>query len=152
MDSKGNEPAKRLVGKRTLVTGAGTGIGRAVGLELAREGSVVALLYAHSGTGALSAVEEVNRRGGRAKAFQADFGQLDSVRRLAGEVVEYLGGLDILVNNAGISTNEPFEKVTPEQFDLLYHVNVRAMFFLTQAVLPTMLAQGRGVVINMTSI
>jgi NAD(P)-dependent dehydrogenase (short-subunit alcohol dehydrogenase family) len=152
MDAKGSEPARRLVGKRALVTGAGTGIGRAVGLEFAREGAAIALQYAHSSSGASSAVEEINRCAGRAKAFHADFDHLDSVHRLAGEALEYLGGLDILVNNAGISMNEPFEKVTPEQFDLLYHVNFRAMFFLTQAVLPAMLAQGRGVVINMTSI
>ena len=152
MNPNGNEQAKRMVGKRALVTGAGTGIGRAVGLELAREGAAVAFHYAHSGTGALSAAEEISRSGGKAKAFHADFDQLDSVRRLGGEAVEYLGGLDILVNNAGVTMNEPFEKVTPEQFDLLYHINIRAMFFLTQAVLPSMLAQGRGVVINMASI
>ncbi len=152
MDPKGREPAKRLAGKRAIVTGAGTGIGRGVSLELAREGAAIALQYAHSSAGALSAAEEINRRDGKAKAFHADFDHLDSVRRLAGEAVEYLGGLDILVNNAGISMNQPFEKVTPEQFDLLYHVNIRSMFFLTQAVLPAMLTQGHGVVINMTSI
>jgi NAD(P)-dependent dehydrogenase (short-subunit alcohol dehydrogenase family) len=152
METKGRETSRRLAGKRALVTGAGTGIGRAVGLELAREGAAIALQYAHSSTGAFSAAEEVNRSDGRAKAFHADFDRLDSVQHLAGEAVEYLGGLDILVNNAGISMNEPFEKVTAEQFDLLYRVNFRAMFFLTQAVLPAMLAQGHGVVINMTSI
>jgi NAD(P)-dependent dehydrogenase (short-subunit alcohol dehydrogenase family) len=56
------------------------------------------------------------------------------------------------VNNAGITMNEPFENVTVEQFDLLYGVNIRAMFFLTQAVVPAMVAQGHGVVINMSSI
>ncbi len=144
--------AKKMAGKRALVTGAGTGIGRSVGLELAREGAAVVFHYSHSSEGALSAVEEVRRNGGKADAVQADFGRTDSIQALANDAVHFLGGIDVLVNNAGISMNEPFEKVTVEQFDLLYGVNIRAMFFLTQAVLPGMLTQKSGVVINMSSI
>lgn len=144
--------ARKMEGKRVLVTGAGTGIGRSIGLEFAREGAVVVFHYAHSNAGASSAVEEVCRSGGSASALQADLGQIDSVRTLAERAVNFLGGLDVLVNNAGISLNEPFEKVTPEQFDLLYAVNIRAMFFLTQCVLSSMLELGQGVVINLSSI
>jgi NAD(P)-dependent dehydrogenase (short-subunit alcohol dehydrogenase family) len=151
--SKQNGAAPRkLEGKRVLVTGAGTGIGRAVGLELAREGAVVAFHYSHDRGGASSAAEEVSRNGGKAGIFHADLSEIDSLRALGKDVVHFLGGLDVLVNNAGISMNEPFESVTVEQFDLLYGVNIRGMFFLTQAVLPSMLAQHSGVVINMSSI
>src|SRR5262249_30660547 len=62
------------------------------------------------------------------------------------------GGVHVLVNNAGITMNLPFEQVTVEQFDTLYNVNIRAMFFLTQAVLPSLRAAGQGVVINLASI
>ena len=142
----------KMEGKRALVTGAGTGIGRAVGLELAREGAAVALHYSHDSEGARSAAEEINGRGGRAEIFHADLSQIEQIHSLGKDVLRFLGGIDVLVNNAGISMNEPFESVTVEQFDLLYGVNIRAMFFLTQTVLPSMLAQGHGVVINMSSI
>lgn len=152
MEQTANGRAKKMLGKRALVTGAGTGIGKAVGLELAREGAAVAFHYSHSSEGASSAVEEICRNGGKAAAFGADLSQIDSIHALAKDALHFLGGIDVLVNNAGISMNEPFEKVTVEQFDLLYGVNIRAMFFLTQSVLPSMLAQSSGVVINMSSI
>lgn len=142
----------KMKGKRVLVTGSGTGIGRGVALEFAREGATVALHYAHSGDGAHSAVEEIRDQDGKAEAFGADFSDINQVQDLAAQVQEFLGGIDILVNNAGITMNKPFQEVTPEQFDTLYHVNIRAMFFLTQAVVPTLVAQGHGVVINLTSV
>jgi NAD(P)-dependent dehydrogenase (short-subunit alcohol dehydrogenase family) len=140
-----------LQGKRALVTGAGTGIGREIALEFAREGAAVALHYSHSDRGARSAVEAIRAGGGRAEAFAADFNDVAQVRRLAAEAADFLGGLDVLVNNAGITMNRPFERVTPEQFDTLYRVNVRAQFFLTQALLPA-LERSRGAVVNLTSI
>lgn len=152
MDPNMDEQSKRMLGKRALVTGAGTGIGRAVGLELAREGAAVVFHYAYKWENAISAAEEVIRAGGKAKALQADFIKLDSLRHLADEAVDFLGGVDILVNNAGISMNAPIEKVTPEEFDTLYNVNIRAMFFLTQAVVPHMLQHGKGTVVNLSSI
>jgi NAD(P)-dependent dehydrogenase (short-subunit alcohol dehydrogenase family) len=136
---------------RVLVTGAGTGIGRGIALEFAKEGAAVALHYSHSESGAMSAVLEINKAGGKARAFKADFTRLGHVRQLASKAADFLGGIDVLVNNAGITMNAPFTEVTPAQFDTLYSVNVRAQFFLTQAVVPIMEAQGKGVVINLTS-
>lgn len=138
--------------KRVLVTGSGTGIGREVALEFAREGAAVALHYAHSEPGARSAVEEVLATGGRAEAFHADLRSVQEAPRLVAEAVGFLGGLDVLVNNAGITMNRPFEEVTEEQFDTLYHVNVRAMFFVTQSALPSLRERGTGVIVNMTSV
>src|SRR5579872_6797217 len=138
MDSTGSGQVGRMAGKRVLVTGAGTGIGRVLAIELAREGAAVALHYSHSCDGAVSATKAIcgkGGKGGKAAAFQADLSQIAGVRSLAEEAVRFLDGLDVLVNNAGISMNEPFENVTVEQFDLLYGVNIRAMFFLAQAVM-----------------
>jgi NAD(P)-dependent dehydrogenase (short-subunit alcohol dehydrogenase family) len=143
---------RRMDGKRVLVTGAGTGIGRGVALEFAREGAAVALHYSHSGSGAESAVQEILGSGGKAKAFKADFTAIEPVRQLARDAVGFLGGLDVLINNAGITMNMPFEQVTPEQFDTLYNVNVRAQFFLTQALVPALAERGKGSVINLTSV
>ena len=141
-----------MQGKRVLVTGAGTGIGRGVALEFAREGAAVALHYAHSGEGALSAVDEIRQASGRAEAFRADLADIAQVRNLGEQALDFLDGVDVLVNNSGITMNKPFLEVRPEQFDTLYHVNIRAMFFLTQNVAPAMIAQGSGAVINLSSI
>lgn len=137
--------------KRVLVTGAGTGIGRGVALAFARTGAKVALHYSHSSKGAESAVEEIVAAGGQAAAFKADFSKVEPLQELAAAAVKFLGGVDVLVNNAGISMTHPMEKTTVEQFDLLYAVNVRAPYFLSQALLPE-LERSRGVIINISSI
>ena len=142
----------QLKGKRVLVTGSGTGVGRGIALEFARRGADVAFHYSHSSTGAKDAVKQVRESGRKAAAFQADFTDLRQVRHLAKQAVEFLGGIDVLINNAGITMNKPFEKVTPEQFDTLYNVNVKAMFFLTQACVPHMIRRGKGVVVNVASV
>jgi NAD(P)-dependent dehydrogenase (short-subunit alcohol dehydrogenase family) len=144
---------RRMEGKRVLVTGSGTGIGKGVALEFCREGASVVFHYSGSREGALAAVEQARREGAaKVTAIQADFRQADSPARLGQEAIEFLGGIDVLVNNAGITMNRFFEDVTPEQFDTLFAVNIRAMYFLSQAVVRTMLKQGSGVIVNIGSI
>lgn len=140
-----------MVGKRVLVTGAGTGIGRAIAQEFLNQGAAVAVHYSRSSEGAVSLVEAARQNGGKAEAFGANFNSIEETQQLATRATEFLGGLDVLVNNAGITMNKPFEEVTPEQFETLYNVNIRAQFFLTQAALP-FLIEARGSVINLTSI
>ncbi len=142
----------KLAGKRALVTGSGTGIGREIALEFARQGADVVLHYAHSGQGAESAVEEIRSLGRRSTVFPADFNKIEQLSALAKQAIDFLGGIDCLVNNSGITFNKPFLQVTPEQFDVLYHVNVRAQYFLTQYVARDMLGHGGGTVCNLTSI
>jgi NAD(P)-dependent dehydrogenase (short-subunit alcohol dehydrogenase family) len=142
----------RLAGKRALVTGSGTGIGREIALEFARQGADVVLHYAHSGSGAESAAEEMRTLGRRATVVQASFDDLEAVTDLGRQAVEFLGGVDCLVNNSGITLNKPFLEVTREQFDLLYDVNIRAQFFLTQQIVQDMLPRGGGAVCNITSV
>lgn len=144
--------SKKMKGKRVLVTGSGTGIGRGVALEFAKAGAAVVLHYAHSQEGCLSAVEEIQNEGGKAEAFKADLGNIDDCRDLASKAADFLGGIDVLVNNSGITMNKPFLEVTPEQFDTLYNVNIRGMFFLTQFTAPHMIDRGKGAVINLTSV
>jgi len=137
---------------RVLVTGAGTGIGREIALEFGRRGFDVALHYSQSSVGADSAVRQLETLGARARAFQADLSDLGQLNKLATDAGTFLGGIDSLINNAGITFNRPFAEVTPEQFDRLYQVNVRAGFFLTQRVAEDMLRRNGGTVCNITSI
>jgi NAD(P)-dependent dehydrogenase (short-subunit alcohol dehydrogenase family) len=144
---------QHMKGKRVLVTGSGTGIGKGVALEFCREGADVVFHYSGSREGALAAVEQA-RRDGAAKvtAIQADFRQADAPAQLAAKAVDFLGGIDVLVNNASITLNLPFESVTHEQFDTVFNVNIKAMYFLSQAVVRTMIPQGAGVIVNTSSI
>jgi NAD(P)-dependent dehydrogenase (short-subunit alcohol dehydrogenase family) len=138
--------------KRVLVTGSGTGIGREIALEFARQGADVVVHYAHEDKGARKAVEEIRALGCRAEAFKADFDQVDEAVRLGDQAIDFLGGIDCLINNSGITFNKPFLDVKPEQFDRMYHVNIRAQFFLTQRIAKDMLTHGGGTVCNITSI
>ncbi len=142
----------KLSDKKALVTGSGTGIGREIALEFARQGADVVLHYAHSDEGARSAIEEIRAMGRNATAFRANFDDVGEVVALAESALEFLGGVDCLVNNAGITFNKPFLKVTQEQFDRMYHVNIRAQFFLTQRIVAEMERSGGGAICNITSI
>jgi 3-oxoacyl-[acyl-carrier protein] reductase len=142
----------RLAGKKAIVTGSGTGIGREIALEFARQGADMALHYSHSAAGAASAVEQIKAMNHQAAAFKANFDSVDEVLAFAKQAIDFLGGVDCLVNNAGITFNKPFLKVTREQYDIMYHVNVRAQFFLTQKVVESMLKRGGGAIVNITSI
>ena len=141
----------RLQGKRALITGSGTGIGREVALQFARQGAGVVLHYSSSREGAESAVEEIKSSGGTASLLHADLGKVDDCAKLVDYAASSLGGLDILVNNAGITEWGPFDDVTPEQFDKLYHVNIRGDFFCAQRAVRHMSDHG-GVIVNMTSV
>ena len=143
---------ERLAGKRALVTGSGTGIGRGVALEFAHQGADVVVHYSHSDKGAQSAAEEIQAMGRRAIAIKADFTDLDEVVALGDRAIEFLGGIDCLVNNAGITFNRPFLKVTREQYDTAYNVNTRAQYFLTQRIVEDMLKHDGGSIVNMTSV
>jgi 3-oxoacyl-[acyl-carrier protein] reductase len=142
----------RLAGKRALVTGSGTGIGREIALEFGRQGADVVLHYGHSSKGAESAVEEIKSMGRRSTAFSANFEKSDEAVGLAQKAIEFLGGVDCLVNNAGITMNRPFLKVTPAQYDTLLSVNLRSPFFLAQRVVEDMLKHGGGTICNLTSV
>jgi len=142
----------RLAGRKALVTGSGTGIGREIALEFGRQGADVVLHYGHSAQGAHSAVEAIQAMGRRSTVIQADFQDTEEVAGLAEKAIEFLGGIDCLVNNAGITMNKPFLKTTRLQFDTLMSVNVRSPYFLAQRVAEYMVEHGGGTVVNLSSI
>ena len=142
----------KMAGKKVVVTGSGTGIGRGIALEMARQGAAVVLHYSRSSEGALSAVEEITKAGGKAVAFSADFREIEPLKELANKALDFLGGCDVLVNNAGITHNTSFEALEPKHFDTLINVNLRAQFFLTQALLPALVEAAPSYVINLTSV
>ncbi len=142
----------RLAGKKALVTGSETGIGREIALEFAREGADVVLHYAHDQSGADSAVKEIRSLGRQAAAFQANFDSAEEAVGLADRALSFLGRVDCLVNNAGITLNKPFLQTRQEQLDILLNVNLRAQFLLTQRLVKEMLEQGGGSICNLTSI
>lgn len=147
-----NTPVNILGGKNALVTGAGTGIGREIACELARQGANVVLHYSNSLEGANDALAEVRKLGVRAEAYQADFSLPADVTRLGDEALGFLGRVDILVNNAGITFNKPFFKVEAAHFRKIFDVNVHAGFFLAQKLAIGMVASGGGSICNITSI
>jgi len=142
----------KLQGRRALVTGSDTGIGREIALEFARQGADVVFHYIHNDAFPEAAVEESRSLGRRATAFQADFDDLEQVTALADQAVEFLGSINCLVNNAGVTMNRPFLKVTPEQFDKMFNINFRGQYFLTQKIVEDMQRQGSGVICNMSSV
>jgi NAD(P)-dependent dehydrogenase (short-subunit alcohol dehydrogenase family) len=142
----------KLQGRRALVTGSDTGIGREIALEFARQGADVVFHYVQNDSFPEVAVEEVRSLGRRATAFQADFDDLKQVTALADQAVEFLGSINCLVNNAGVTMNRPFLKVTPEQFDKMFNINFRGQYFLAQKIVEDMQRQGSGVICNMSSV
>jgi NAD(P)-dependent dehydrogenase (short-subunit alcohol dehydrogenase family) len=142
----------RLAGKKALVTGATSNIGRAIALAFAAEGAHVVVSGRNPDRGA-AVVKEIEAFGGRASFVPADLdGSADRSRELAELSTAILGGrIDILVNNAGIYPGAVTPGTDETTFDQVYAVNVKAPFFLVAAVAPAMAATGGGVIINLGS-
>lgn len=145
----------KLLNKTALVTGGGTGIGRATALMLAKRGAIVAVNYSRSEIDAQETVRLIRQDGGRAMAVQADVSQDTEVRAMLAAVVERFGTVDVLVNNAGITRHIPFddlEAATEEVWDELFGVNVKGMFHCARAVAPLMKQKNQGAIVNVGSI
>lgn len=142
----------KLPGRKALVTGADTGIGREIALEFARQGADVVLHYSHHQDGASSAAEEIKSMGRRAEIFGADFNDLDQALALANYAIEALGSINCLVNNAGVSFNRPFLKMEPDHVRKLFNINFLGHYFITQTIVKNMLEHGGGTICNLASI
>ncbi|MCQ4628942.1 SDR family oxidoreductase [Shinella sp. CPCC 100929] len=137
-----------LSGKRALVTGGSRGIGAAIALALAEKGADVAITYERAADRAAEVVREIEEKGRKGRAIQADSADPAAVKRSVQEAAEALGGLDILVNNAAIALYDTIANISAEQIDALLGVNVRSPILASQAAIPYLQAGGRIVTIG----
>jgi NAD(P)-dependent dehydrogenase (short-subunit alcohol dehydrogenase family) len=138
--------------KRTaLVTGGGAGVGQATSLRLAREGRAVGVLDINGGDAAAVA-KAISNAGGEAVAVTADVSDRAEVDAAVTKVREVLGPITILVNNAAVENFSPFADIKEDVWDRLMAVNLKGTYFVTQAVLPDMLVEGWGRIVNLSSI
>jgi 2-hydroxycyclohexanecarboxyl-CoA dehydrogenase len=139
-----------LKGKTAVVTGGGSGIGRAVAQRLARDEAAVSIWDLNS-AGAIETAKMISDAGGRAIALQVDAADASAIKVAADKTRAELGPIGIIVNNAGITGNVPFLELPVDAWDRMIAVNLKGPFLCTREVLPDMLAAGWGRVINITS-
>jgi short-subunit dehydrogenase len=140
----------RLTNARVIVTGASSGIGRAIALEFARRGARLALA-----SRTMAALDElaaaIQKAGGQAAVIPTDVTEAGAVERLARETIRQLGGIDILVNNAGVGMQAPIGEASAADVEALFRLNVLAAAAAIRAVVPAMRAQQSGMIINISS-
>jgi 3-oxoacyl-[acyl-carrier protein] reductase len=142
-----------LRGKVSIVTGSGTGIGRAAAIALARNGSAVVVNYLKSETGAAETVAEIQAMRRNAMSVCADVTKREDVTRMVTETIDYFGRIDVLVNNAGsIIKLMRIEDCTDDIWDAVIDVNLKSVFLCSQAVMPYLKEQRAGRIINISSL
>jgi len=143
-------PKFSLTDKVALITGAGRGLGKACALALANAGADIALGLRDINT-ASDLESEIKGMGRKVIRVQMDVSTVKEIRNAVENVIDHFGKIDILVNNVGVAPANPSEKVTEADYDTTMNLNVKAMFFTSQAVARHMIKQGRGRIINMSS-
>jgi acetoacetyl-CoA reductase/3-oxoacyl-[acyl-carrier protein] reductase len=141
----------RLEGKTALVTGASRGIGRAIALELAREGAKVAINYQSSEAKAKEVAEEIHKLGGTYILARANLSDSREARAMVKKVADKFGHLDILVNNAGVTRDKMLRAMTDEDWDEVIRTNLNSVFYCTSAAIPIMTGQSYGRIVNIGS-
>lgn len=142
-------PTAPLVGQVALVTGAGRRVGRAIAFGLAADGAQVAVHFNESEDGARETVQLIEQQGGVARAYGADLSSSDAPAALIAAVTGDLGRLDVLVNSAASMKRTPLDSVTPEEWDAIFAINLRAPFFLAIAAARAMGDAG-GVIVSLS--
>lgn len=135
----------------TLVTGAGSGIGRAVAVELAQAGDFV-LLVCRTQSNAAETLRQIKEVNGQGRILLCDLADLKQIDRMMQTVAQDYGHLDVLVNNAGISNTYTIEQITEDEWDRMLATNLKAPFFLCQHASGLMQPQGYGRIVNLSSI
>jgi len=143
--------AQTIAGRVALVTGGARGIGLACAAGLSRAGAAV-VITDRLNTEGEAAARTIAAGGGRAAFVAADLSRTPEIARAVEEAGRTFGRLDILVNNAGILSEVPSEALTEEQWDRLMSINLKAVFFVSQAVLPWMVRQGGGAIVSLSSL
>jgi NAD(P)-dependent dehydrogenase (short-subunit alcohol dehydrogenase family) len=141
----------RHAGRRALVTGAGSGIGRAIARRLAAEGAQVACLDVVA-RAATATAETIERDGGRPLAVVADVRRREEVQRAVDGAVQAFGGLDLLVNAAGIVTMSSFDEVTEDEWDRVVDINLKGYFVVTKAAVDALAQAEDAAIVNITTI
>ncbi len=143
----------KLSGKVALVTGSSGGIGQAIAIRLAEEGADIVIDYRSHPDGAQETKTKVEAAGRRGHVVQADLGIIADIRKLIDQGVEQFGKLDILVNNAGLEKRADFWDVTEADYDSVINVNLKGVFFATQAIVQHLKNTNRpGKIINISSV
>ena len=143
----------RLEGKSIAITGGDQGIGRGIAERLSQDGADIAICYRSNQAGAAEVAEGIKKLGHRVAAIQCDVGKIADGQQFITEAVQQLGKIDILINNAGLEKRAAFWDVTEADYDAVLNVNLKGLFFLTQAfVRHRMLAKGSGKIINISSV
>jgi glucose 1-dehydrogenase len=143
----------RLEGKIALVTGSSQGIGQGVAIRLAKEGAKIIVNYHANPDGADETLDEIRKAGSDGISVQADLGKTEDIDSLIQQSVTKFGQIDILVNNAGLEKRAPFWEVQESDYDLVLHVNLKGVFFTTQAFVKHVMARkAPGRIINMSSV
>ena len=141
----------KLQGLVAVITGAGSGIGRASALAFAEEGASVLAADIHAGS-AEETASQIESSGASAEAHTVDVTKADQVEKMVQRAVDRFGRIDVLFNNAGLpQAFTPFEDSTDELFDRILDVNLRGVFYGCRAAIPRMKAQGGGVILNTAS-
>jgi len=141
-----------LKGKTALITGASRGIGKAIALLYAREGADIAITNIADDEEFRNAVKEIEGCGVKAKGYVSNAASFADSQRVVDEVVKDFPRIDILVNNAGITRDTLLMRMTEDQWDAVIAVNLKSVFNLTKALIPIMLKQKNGSIINMSSV
>lgn len=141
-----------LTDKVAIVTGAGTGIGQGIAIELAAGGAKVAVHYNKSDTGAIRTKEIIEQAGGTAMLVQANVSMQEEIVRMVSQVAERWNAIDILVNNAALQLNIPLLEYEEDDFDRVMNTNLKGYWQCMQAVVPHMKAQGSGRIILISSV
>ncbi len=142
----------RLKNRVSIITGAGRGIGRATALRFAEEGAWVVVADMDLDE-AQSVVDEITAKDGKALAVKVDVSNRPSVNAMVQATLDHFGGrIDVIVNNAGTIRDAQLTKMTEENFDLVIAINLKGVFNCAQAVAPTMIAQGSGVILSTSSL
>jgi 2-keto-3-deoxy-L-fuconate dehydrogenase len=140
-----------LKNKTAVITGGGSGIGRAVAELFAYQGALTCILELNKAN-ALDAVKAIEAKGGKAMAFEVDVTSQSQVKESISKIVEHSNKIDILVNSAGISHIGKLENTLEEDFEKIFKVNVKGVYNVMQAVILQMKNQGGGVILNMASV
>jgi glucose 1-dehydrogenase len=143
----------KLEGKTVLITGGSQGIGQGIAFRLAEEGADIAIDYVGNSEAADATVAQIEKRGRRALAIEADISTVDHIHSMMKQAVDSFGGVDVLINNAGVEKHASIWEATEHDYDLVLTINLKGAFFASQAfVQHRMAVKKHGKIINISSV